>query len=644
MANKPKNQSKTPGKINLSKTSQELLVRFANKLLTVHKKQQELVTKMEAIDRAYARYNNDSLSPEERAEAGQQVCDVLGKNEITPPIVVSQVGSMVSYWADVFLSGSPLFPVVSTPDNMQYAEQLEALIDDHATLGGYARQLLMFLYDCAKYNYGAYEADWKAIQQYSVLSDYLEESGQKVSRDTKYYTSILRLDPYNLVADPNVLPGDISAKGDYAGYICLESRIKLKKRMNEYSNAEEVYNADKVFISDEQSTAPWENYRTPPQVNDYISQRRPLDEVDWDAYFNDAPARKNGDPGKAGTYEVFTFYARIIPSDYAIIAPQPNTPQIWKVVIVNGKILVHAKRVISAYDVLPIFFGQPVEDGLGHQTESIGEGAIDFQDAAKTLYNIRFAAARRAVSDRALYDPTAIAPHLINSKAAAPKIPVNVQGISGKSLSDVYYPIPFDMRGTETALQDATVIAEWSKELVGLNNAQRGQFQKGNKSVQEWNDVMGNSDSRLRLSALSLEYQVFMPFKEFLKLNIFMYGDTATVVSQKSGNVLTINVAELRKQVLSFRIADGFTPKSKLASTEMITTGFQLINSSPILQQYYGNMLPAVFAHMMQLGGVRGLDQYMPKQQPAAPMQNLANASMQTPPQGRDQMQGDGMM
>jgi len=64
----------------------------------------------------------------------------------------------------------------------------------------------------------------------------------------------------------------------------------------------------------------------------------------------------------------------------------------------------------------------------------------------------------------------------------------------------------------------------------------RGSFQKGNKSVQEWNDTMGGSDGRLRLPALTLEHQVFNPLKNILKLNIFQYGDDAELVSQRMVN------------------------------------------------------------------------------------------------------------
>jgi len=161
----------------------------------------------------------------------------------------------------------------------------------------------------------------------------------------------------------------------------------------------------------------------------------------------------------------------------------------------------------------------------------------------------------------------------------------------------------------------------------------QGQFQKGNKSVQEWQDTMGGADARLRLPALILEYQVFQPLKSILKLNIFQYGDDAEIVSQKSGEVVQININELRKQVLAFRLADGYTPKSKLASTDSLTSLMQIIAQSQQLQVSYGGMLPGMMAHLAQLLGVRGMEEYTPDAAQAQANVAASQAQQQQPQQ-----------
>lgn len=622
-----------PGSLVPNQEAQKAVLSLAERILTEHKKFEDYHTKMEAIDVAYARYQSSKDSAtgivsNQGIDAATTPVGVMNLPSTTPPVLVSQVDSMVGYLAEVFLSGSPLFPVVSSPANKTQAETLESLIDDHATLGGYARQLLMFLKDGVKYNLSAIEADWTSIHQYTLADDLTNLSKQKLEKAATFYTKLKRWDPYNTVWDRNVSPGDVAAEGDYAGHIEILSRTKLKRLITRLSVEGEVINAKEALAATIASgVETFTNYRIHPQISDYVAARRPVDSINYLEYITGrTDSNSSSKISTAGNYEVFTFYARIMPSEFKLFGAESKTPQIWKFRIVNGSIVIQAKRIISAYDYLPVFFGQPLEDGLGYQTQSVAESSIPFQTAAATLVNIRFNAARRAVSDRALYDSSLISKADINAPVPAAKIPVKSNSLdSGKRISDAYFPIPFDARGTETTVSDAMAIVGFGRELSGLNNPMQGKFQKGNKSVQEWNDTMGGADARLRLPALTLEFQVFMPLKETIKLNIFQYGQDSVTVSQRTGKEFNAKIDELRKVVLAFRVADGYTPKSKLASTDGIVQLLQMIGQSQILQQSYGAMLPGMFAHLAQLMGVRGLEEYSPE--PQQVQQNLTQAA-----------------
>lgn len=613
-----------------NRDAQKAVLSYAFRILTEHKKFNDYYDKMEAIDVAYARYqatkDTNGVVKMQGIDAATTPVGVMNLPSTTPPVVVAQVDSMVGYLAEVFLSGVPLFPIVSNPKNRKAAETLESLIDDHATLGGYARQLLMFLRDGVKYNFSAIEADWCSVSQYTLADDILELGKQKLDKATTYYTKLKRWDPYNTVWDKNVSPGDVAADGDYAGYIEILSRTKLKRLINRLSAEGEVINAKEALDACiKEGVDTYANFRIHPQVSEYITARRPVDGINYYEYITGQPDN-SVNKKNIGNYEVFRFYARIMPSDFKLFGAESRTPQIWRFIVVNGSVLIQAKRIISAYDFFPVFFGQPLEDGLGSQTQSIAEGSIPFQTAASTLVNIRFNSARRAVSDRALYDSSLISKADINAPVPAAKIPVKTNSLDmGKKISDAYYPIPFDARGTESTIQDAMAIVGFGKDLSGLNNPMQGKFQKGNKSVQEWNDTMGGADARLRLPALTLEFQVFMPLKEVLKLNIFQYGQDAKTVSQRSGREYDAKISELRQHVLSFRVADGYTPKSKMAGTEALMAGMQMIGQSQPLQIAYGAMLPGMFSHLMQLMGVNGMEEYTPEPQQVAA--NQANAT-----------------
>lgn len=267
---------------------------------------------------------------------------------------------------------------------------------------------------------------------------------------------------------------------------------------------------------------------------------------------------------------------------------------------------------------------------------------MGYQDTVSKLVAIRMNSARRAVTDRAIYDPNAFDQDAINSPHPAAKIPMKPNALrAGKTIDTIFKNIPFDSRGTETVIQDAELVTRMSGQASGLNRPQQGEFQKGNKSVTEWNDTMSGSDNRLRLVPMVLEYQVFAPLKEMIKMNIHQYGVAGTYPNMKDGGQVEITNADLdkiRTTALHFKIADGYIPISKMASVSAIKEGFMMINQSPALQAALGPTLPGIWAHLMSLQGVQGLDEYMPTQEQAGA--NIQQAQAEEAAASADTQQG----
>lgn len=612
----------------LSARSVVLIEQYCKALLEYHKRQNGILRdKLTDIDVAYARYKiAEQTDSESNLGTGKDLSRIINttvsgitEKEITVPVVISQVDSFVGYLADVYLSGYPMFPVVSEPNDMEEAAKLEAIIDTTTLLGAYPRHLLMSFRDAMKYNFMPVEIVWDSVDRYDLVSNYLNpRDSATMQANSSKITKINRLDPYNTIYDSRVDPVNVSYCGEFAGYIEIIPRLELKRFINRNSTTGDLYNLGKIqamsFVAD--------NYYFTdlPTISDYVQAGRAKNAMfDWGAWLGTTPQAATGARKtlKAGTYERTTFYCRIIPSEFEIMSvPKPNSPQIWKFIFINGQTLLQATPIYTVFDTLPISISQPLEDGFGLQTKSIGEAQMPMQDAASTLFNIRFNAARRAVSDRALYDPTLINPSDVNSIEPAAKIPVRLSGLNDKDFSRAYESIPFNDVGTAQVMSDARNVLEMADQLSGLNKPNRGQFQKGNKSVQEWQDTMGGADNRLRLPALSIEFQLMIPLKEQIKQNIYQYGVSGAFQSFKTGDVYNIkpeDIDKLKSKVLSFRVADGYTPKAKMASTDFLATLIQSISTNQLLAQSWGPALPRAFAHLAQLGGVRGLDQYLPK-------------------------------
>jgi hypothetical protein len=613
-----------PEFFRLSSVSQDSLVGYAQAILADHDNFTELRAKMEQIDISYARYkialqqNTNGVD----VRAGSDQVGAIGIDNIVVPVVISQVDSFVGYLADVFLTGTPIFPVVSSPNNIKEAETLESIIQNHSILGGYARQLLLGFRHGIKYNFMPVATEWVPINNYSINSSVLRPLDKaKAEKTTSYYNKVTAWDPYNTVWDRRYAPADVAVCGDFIGHISVISRTELKRKLNSYSTQGNGYNIGTAFKFDTTDALAntMDYYYDKPQISNFVSapSMKNLGYTNWDQWLSSTTRQKNE---YKNCYEYFCLYARIIPSEHNMTnVPEQNSPQIWKLEFINGRKLIHASRIISAFDMLPVQIAQPLEDGFSYQTQSVAEGEIPFQDSASTLFNIRLSSARRAISDRALYNPTLINPAHINAPHASPKIPVQVDASFGlDAIEKAYKQIPFDDSGTANSIGDAQRVMELSSMLHGANRPQQGQFQKGNKSVTEWNDTMAASNNRLRLPALCLEFQLFVPMRENIKMNIFQYGAQGVYQNYKTGesiDVTTEQLDKLREAVLGFFLGDGYTPKSKIASTDFLATGMQMLSQSQVLQQQLGPLLPKMFVHLMSLGGVKNLDQYVPQQQ-----------------------------
>lgn len=597
--------------IQLTKESQSRLLHFSKQILTRHAGNTPFRDKMDAIDLAYARYEQAVINGDKRGQDtyGKVKCDT-SMRPVVNPIVISNVQSMVAYWVEVFLSGYPIFPVVSDPTTKDQAEALEGIIQDHITLTGGDAELQMAFNDLGKYNLAAIECAWSPLPTYNPSIDITDLSGDRTIKvDIKHVNRISRWDLRNTFWDESCSPSYVSEDGEYIGHTERYNRVKLKRLLNVLSNEKKLVHTTVVKAALESPMA--EHLLVDnPEISQYSSTR--LKDTNWDEWSGYAgdDTTKRVARNSTGQYAVTTLYARIIPVDHLISVPQKTSPQIWKLLIVNENVLISAEKLNTAHDKFPVVLTPALEDGMDLQTQSYAEMTMPIQDATTRLFNARFQSAKRAIADRALYNPDMIRPSDMMNPDPSAKIPVRANALLENAFGNAYQQIPFDNRGTEGLLQDAMLITGWQNDLTGVNAPGRGQFQKGNKTLGEFQTVMGNSDNRARLSALVIDRRGLTPLKEQIKLNILMFGSDTTIIAPRTKKTLEVAIEELIATNMQFEVADGYTPKSKMASSEMLMGMINLIGTSPVLQQVYGTQLPAMVAHLASIGGLRGFDQY----------------------------------
>ncbi len=549
---------------------------------------------MLSIDKLYMR-ELDRTMQDAKAKLANATGDPTKYQNIIVPLVLSSVEAAVTYQTSVFLTGVPLFGVSSTAANADAALQMESIIDEQSIRGGWARELQLLFRDGFKYNFGAVEVDWTRKKIFSPETE-LEFSPNQAKPVETYWegNTLKRLDPYNIIFDARYKPTELSARGEFVGYTELISHVELRQYMYELSykmNSKQAYESGPASVG---SSFPYDFYI--PQLNPTaLLDQKTFASVDWLAWAGLAERRTN--ISFKNTYFRTTFYARIVPADFGIASPAAHVPQIWKFVIINNQVIIYAERQTNAHNLIPILFIQPHEDGLGYQTKSLARNAEPFQSVASALVNSAIQARRRAISDRGLYDPTKVDAKQINNESASAKIPVKPAAY-GKPLSEAYYPIPYRDEQSAQAMQDLQVMYRMNEHVTGQNQAQQGQFVKGNKTLFEYQDVMQNAAGRSQAISILLETQFFTPLKELLKLNVLQYQQTAEVFNREIEQVIPIDPITLRQATLAFKVSDGLVPASKQMNSEAFQSAVQTIAAVPQLAGAYN--LGPMFSYLFK--------------------------------------------
>jgi hypothetical protein len=554
-------------------------------------------------DKLYQREKNWTQE-EWAARVANKNGDAHKFRDITVPIVMPQVQAALGYMTNVFLTGYPIFGVSASPQYEDAAAQMEAIVAENQETAQWARELMMFFGDGLKYNIHAVECSWEQKTVFNIEPDMTQPSGAKPKKAVWKGNIIKRMDLYNTYWDPRVAPADICTKGEYAGYNEVMTRVRMKQLCNDLFG---VVSADTVTRALNSTpaqgittigSAPYAYYI--PLINPYPTMLQNRQQAfDWMSWALDI-SPQNGNINYANSYIVTKMYAKIIPSTFGLNVPEANTPQVWKFIIVNGQVVLYAERQSNAHNYLPIFFGQPIEDGLMYQTKSFATDVEDMQQVASAMWNGFIASKRRLVTDRVIYDPLRIRKDDINSPNPSAKIPVR-PGAYGKPVAESVYQFPYHDENASSFIQAANMIVQFANLINGQNPAQQGQFVKGNKTKHEYEDIMGHGNVRNQMMALMTENQVFTPLKVAIKMNILQFQENTSIYNQATQQNVDVQIDTIRQASVNFKVSDGIIPADKMLSEDEFANALQVLGSSPQIASGY-NMAP-LFSYIMKTRG-----------------------------------------
>jgi hypothetical protein len=560
---------------------------------------------MEKIDRLYQREVDDTAE-HKNAVAANIRGDSSRLQNITVPVVMPQVETAVAHQTSVFLTEQPLFDVVSSPEFIDSAIALSTVINEQATRGKWVAQFMNMFRSGSKHNLGAVEVSWVTEKTLALETDITKNPTEGIPTEVLWAGNQVKwLDAYNLILDPRVDPVECYKDGEFAGYWERMTRLKFKSFLESLPDkiVANVRPALESGIGTNATSAEDSSSFFIPDINPEMTA-----EVDntvgtnWESWAGLSKAARDKGIDYKDTYEVTTLYCRILPSEFELTVPHANTPQVYKLIFVNHEHIIYCERQTNAHTWLPILVGRPTEDGTGKQSKSLAKNAEPFQSVTSAMMNSVIASRRRAISDRCLYDPSRITSAQINNPNPSAKIPVRPAAY-GKNIADAVYRFDYREDQAANSLAQIQQLLGLSNQLSGQNPASQGQFVKGNKTSDQWQDVMQNASSRDHMASLLWESQVFTPLKHILKINILQYQGGTTLYNRDKQVAVEVDPIRLRKSVMDFKIADGLIPNSKLVNSDILSVAFQVLGSAPNIAAGY-NLAP-MFSYLMKSQGAR---------------------------------------
>lgn len=597
--------AKTPnGNIYLSQKSQSALITYLDSIYR-HFRANSGRDYMEWIDRQYAR--KWEMTPDSvKSQALAMMGDPTKFRNLIYPIIMPQVESAVAYQAEYFCSGTPLFPVVTTPEFIAAGNMLESVIARDANRGAWACEFIKTFRDAYKYNRAGLSCYWE-----TVVSAREGAEGAPAASIKPIFAGnkVARVDMYNAMYDTRIPLEHVATMGEFAGETVRMPMTALRALVQGLPN-KYMQNYNDALNSD------WKEQRyVRPTIGVSIYTKGRQD-FSWDEYFNVPSMTNNGKTGQdlGKTYEVTTVAIRIRPTDFGISGvAAPGTPQIFKMIVVNWQHIISFQQLTTEHDMLPYLFARAYEDGLQDQTASMAENLEGMQQLATAKINGVVASMRRMLSDRAIYNPMVIESRDVNSDSPTAKIALKASSMLLGDATKAYYPIPYNANTEALSLAQLEMIEQMSYKCSGQNPARQGQFVKGNKTREEYNSVMDNATAGDNLVAIQFENRLFTPLKLQLRHNVLRYQGAEVIFNQKSKQAVDVRPGDMENAILEFQIGDGKLPASKLANTETLVAALQTVQSVPALQVEYPP--GKIFATILTAGGIKIEDyRYTPEQ------------------------------
>lgn len=535
------------------------------------------VERYSQIDRDVAAWLK--LSDEDRKRQIEH--EKTGKNyatQVSLPLTWVHIDDMMTYFAQTFAPSRGMFYHTASPDSTKDADQVVAVLNNHAVYGSYYRHLLRTIYNILKYNNGGLVNVWG--QDFGPKIETQANGTQSLTQQVIFAgNKINALDMYNVFYDPAVEPTQLHKDGEWFALAEMKSHYWLKNKCLEGA----YFNCEKLFESGLDYAATY--YKSPP-----VESRMEVDEssnlagkTNWFAWMSGTNAYLINN-----AFELVTCYIRINPNDFGLIGGtktdqnKRNNYEVWRVTIANGETIIEATYMNNMHGYLPAFFGVLNDDFMQDSAKSSAEILNPLQQFSSFLLNAHVLANRKNIYGTTYYDPSRLDYDKIPEGEVAARIPIKPQGY-GQDIRTMVYKEQNTL-DTKQTLQDLQGIMglidqffptqSLPSQIAGIDRAIDSQV----AAVQQ------GSNRRQHKGARLLDDAMMRPMRFAMYYNIIQFIEDQTEVADYfTGKSLQVDLASMRESSVIAMIGQGLKSIDRQAvAQQMRDLIFAMIQSPTV--------------------------------------------------------------
>jgi hypothetical protein len=501
-------------------------------------------------------------------------------------LVWAQLDEALTFLLTVLAPDEAIYNAVAPKEHQDAAKGFAALMNKHAEVFDHYGNLAKFVFNCLRYNFGAFGVEWK-----EVIGQMLVQSAETVAATfqrgiVEDGNAVISFDPYNLLYDPTVAPIEVPEKGEYFATIHMDAPFRFRKMEADG----EVFGVDRFIEGNGQT----HYYEKKPTIRMDVSLPEAV--TDWIQILSLGEQTQ----GISAGFERIKYTGWINPKEFGLT--NDDELQVWRVHLIDKKHIVNVTQMNNAHGMLPINIAMPIDDDFNWATKTYAEHLIPYQSFASHQVNVHQRASRKRLYGLTIYNDRVI-----------PLMDQDDIDLAGGKI-----PATGTAAGQETDLRKAIV-----------------QFTDGPDTSRTMEDVE-------RMDGLMQKIMPTDILKQVANLERAIYQFQRSVeILGPDGTIIEVNPNQFRNARIELTISDGLKGLDRLS---LIMSIKEVLNS--ILQSQeasnrfdvvalinYWTSLLGDNTDFKQFEAVHPIDRLSPQEKDAA-MQLLQQASQGGPPQG----------